>query len=429
MAVRLLAAVRLETGVEPALPEWLREPTVAHLARMVDEARAGKIGGTRQAGARIRELASRVRLDDDLIFTREKSGTAVVLTGAAGLIGRRLAANLVETGTREVICLVREGHEARSERTLFDFLARRGLPGSAIRIVGADLAKPRLGLDEARFEDLARGVGSVIHCGAALNLVAGYAALEPANVGGTREALRLAALAGADFHHVSSIGVLPYGAGRRVLESDSMEGDGELLTGYCESKWVAERTVREAMARGLRASISRPGLTLAGGAGEGDDLLGAILRLAREVQALPRLDIPVDLVDADYVAGAIARLAADPRAAGGTYHLTHPEPLPLADCVDRLAAAGFRIPLVDFDEWRERLGSALPRLGDSRIAAIGAFIAAHDADSITPARIDCREAIRLLEGTGPRCPGVMEILAPRLLALTNAPAKEMEVVA
>ena len=57
-----------------------------------------------------------------------------------------------------------------------------------LRIVGGDLALPRLGLAQAHFARLAREVGTIFHAGASVNLVAPYEALEAANVAGTREA-------------------------------------------------------------------------------------------------------------------------------------------------------------------------------------------------------------------------------------------------
>ena len=423
LAVRLIARMRQELGVELSLPQWLREPTIAHLARMADAAATGE-NSRAPAGRAIAELRGRVRLADDIRFTHARAAGegAVLVTGAAGLIGRRLVAGLARQGGREIVCMVRAGGEARAEALLRAFLAARGIDaGERLRVVGGDLARARLGLTEAQFRDLAARVGTIIHCGATVNLVAGYGALEAANVGGTHEALRLAALAGADFHHVSSVGVLPYGAGKRVLESDPIDVEGVLLTGYCETKWVAERTVRLAMERGMRGAIYRPGLTLADEDPARDGgVLACALQLARAAGALPRLDIPLDLVGADYVAGAIVRIAADLRAQGGTFHLTHPEPVKLADFVRQ---SRLPVPLQDFGAWRERIERVLPTLDDPRVVALGALIASQDEASITPAEIDCRETLRLLEGSGLRCAPVREILAPLVSqALAPEPA-------
>ena len=134
--------------------------------------------------------------------------------------------------------------------------------------------------------------------------------------------------------------------------------------------------------------------------------------LARKVGSLPRLAIPVDVVHAGYVAAAIARISADPRAEAGTFHLTHPEPVALADLLAE--ACGGVIALQPYEAWRARLELILPTIEDERAAALGALIVTQDEPSITPAAIDCRETLRLLRGTGVRCPPVREILAPML---------------
>jgi thioester reductase-like protein len=393
LAVRLVARVRDETGVEVSLPQWLREPTLAHLARLAEGSGSAAAGGTP-----IAELEKHVRLADDIRFDAAlPTGGAILVTGAAGLIGRRLVAALVQQGARDIVCLVRPGSAAKVP----------ALPG--VEVVEGDLALPRFGLPQPFFDALARRVGTIFHVGATVNLVAGYAALEAANVGGTHEAIRLAAAANATLHHVSSVGVLPYGAGRRVLETDSIEVDGRLLTGYCETKWVAERLVRLAMQRGLRATIHRPGLTIAPEARREGGVLECVMALATRLGALPALELPIDLVGADYVAGAIAAIAREPRNVGGTFHLTHPHPLALA-ALAPLAQATLGLEMQPYEAWRTRLAAELPRIDDARCAALAALIVSHDAEAITPAVIDCRQARRAIAGRV-ECPGVADLLA------------------
>jgi amino acid adenylation domain-containing protein/thioester reductase-like protein len=395
LAVRLLARVRDDTGVEVSLPQWLREPTLANLARKVEQP-ASDFRGTRHAS--ITDLERHVRLADDIRFNAERPrGASILVTGAAGLIGRRLVGHLARQGGHEILCLVRPGSASRAP------------VAAGVRIVEGDLALPRFGLSEPLFESLARRVGAIFHVGATVNLVAGYEALEAANVGGTHEAIRLAALGNATLHHVSSVGVLPYGAGRRVLETDSIEVDGALMTGYCESKWVAERLVRMAMQRGLRATIHRPGLTIAGDAKREDGVLECVLALATQVRALPSLDMPIDVVSADYVAEAIATIAGEARALGGTFHLTHPRPVQMAALARRVAAT-FGLAIEPFEAWQARLASVQARIEDPRCAALAALILSHDAASIAPASIDCRGAVRALGGRV-NCPSVLDLLA------------------
>jgi len=163
------------------------------------------------------------------------------------------------------------------------------------------------------------------------------------------------------------------------------------------------------MQRGLRATIHRPGLTIATDGRREGGVLECAAALAARLQALPRLEVPIDVVSADYVAEAIATLAADARAVGGTFHLTHPRPLQMTALARRVAGS-LGLAIQPFEAWQARLAADLPEIEDPRCAALAALIVSHDADSITPAAIDCREAVRALAGRVP-CPPVLELLA------------------
>ena len=126
--------------------------------------------------------------------------------------------------------------------------------------VGGDLGELLLGMPEEEFDALAREVDLVIHAGAAVNLVYPYPSLEAPNVGGTREALRLACRHKTKpFHFVSTDGIFPPNAGLCEEDADLDPLADAREDGYGRSKWVAEMLVREAADRGLPACVYRPG--------------------------------------------------------------------------------------------------------------------------------------------------------------------------
>ena len=104
------------------------------------------------------------------------------------------------------------------------------------------------------------------------------------NIGGTREVLRLACLAGATVQYVSTNGVLPPASGDKGWPEDAMldvdEVPTRLADGYGQTKWVAEQLVLEASRRGLPVRIHRAG-TISGhsasGAANAWDLLTALI--------------------------------------------------------------------------------------------------------------------------------------------------------
>jgi amino acid adenylation domain-containing protein/thioester reductase-like protein len=417
LAMQLLVRVGREFDCEPPLSQWLAEPTLAHLARIVDRSESAAATIATKRTDSVSGLRGRVQLADDIVCSppREYGSGAILITGASGLIGLRLIAGYLLNSSRDLICLVRDRGEGEPERQIGKFLAEQGLSPADWRtrlsLVQGDLALPRFGLSDSAFQALATATGSVFHVGAKVNLIAGYESLEAVNVRGTHEVIRLAAMAGAPLHHVSSVGVLPYGAGRVVRETDSIDVPGELFTGYCQSKWVAEQCVRLAAKRGLRTAIYRPGLTIASEAAAHErDLLAALFSLSGIVGAFPALDMPVDFVTADYVASAMRCIASQPGAIGGTFHLTHPQPLPFGSLMAELAHAGTSIERMPFDTWKQHLLRALPRIEDRHAASIGALIAAREADDLTPARVDCSHACALLEGKDLHCAPISSIL-------------------
>lgn len=418
-AVKLVATVRRQFGTNVSLTQWLADPTLAHMARLIAATSAHALVGLRPVSSAT-SLRDKVHLASDLVFSLPKSdGTGeLLITGGTGLIGSRLIARLLLQSSRDLVCLVRKLDDTHPEGRLSSFIRQSGIPAaqwtSRVRFVVGDLAQRQFGLCDADFTALASRIGSIFHVGAKVNLIAGYDTLEAANVGGTHEAVRLAALAGASMHFVSSVGVLPYGAGTTVTETDSVDTPGTLLTGYCETKWVAEQTVRLAASRGLRTTIYRPGLTIDETAPGEHDMLALLLALTRQVGGLPALDIPVDLTTADYVAAAIVHIAGHPRSEGGTFHLTHPVPELLADLVKR---TGMAMPMLPFDVWRAKLEAALHTMTDPRVAALGAMIVGQREADITPARIECCAALALLKASGIVCLPVATIVSMRLRSL------------
>ncbi|MEU5778140.1 hypothetical protein ABZ819_33175 [Streptomyces venezuelae] len=59
--------------------------------------------------------------------------------------------------------------------------------------------------------------------------------------------------------------------------------------------------------------------------------------------------VPVDAVDV--VARSLVELCRKPDAAGGTYHLTHPDPVPLTDVFAAMRRAGYPLDGVDAEQW------------------------------------------------------------------------------
>ena len=147
-----------------------------------------------------------------------KDAKAVFLTGATGFLGAFLLNDLLENTSAQIICLVRfkdpsdediPSGVARLRRNLIDYgLWRDGIM-ERIEVLPGNLERKRFGLSPTDFTALASRVQVIVHAAATVNLVYPYAALRGANVGGTREIIRLACVNGATIQYVSTNGVLP----------------------------------------------------------------------------------------------------------------------------------------------------------------------------------------------------------------------------
>ncbi|RKR91092.1 amino acid adenylation domain-containing protein/thioester reductase-like protein [Micromonospora pisi] len=315
-----------------------------------------------------RRLADDARLGPT--FTVPYSGhqaesADVLLTGATGFLGAYLARDLLRNTSARVHCLVRARDAEHARQRVLDNLAANGCleSGATERVVGvpADLARPRLGIDDRTWRRLAEEIGAIYHNGAQVNSLLPYDRLRAANVAGTRELLRLATHVHAkSFHHVSSDAVFDaYGYHRyaTIYEDEPLAHAASLYGGgYAETKWVADKLVEHARAAGLHASIYRPGPimgALSGGCGQLGDFITRFIKGVIQLGACPELEATVDFVPVDVVSELIVTLSRDdvPR----TYHLTHPNPITYREFVDAIRDAGYRLDVLPLHVWDAEL--------------------------------------------------------------------------
>ncbi|HEX6355423.1 amino acid adenylation domain-containing protein [Actinophytocola sp.] len=372
LAVQLVAKVQEQLGIDDEhnyllVTSLLNEPTMRAFTATVEDIR--RAGTATRVGP-----VDRWRPDVEWDVPRVthagpepnwRDPRQVFLTGATGFLGAHLLRELLDRTDARIHALVRGRDVALAQRRLADAQRRYGihrpLPEHRVRPVLGDLTKPRLGMGEAEWEQEAADADVIHHCGAEVNFLYPYEKLRTANVFGTQEVLRLAARRAVPVHHVSTMSVV-HGmgvAGVRLVTEDTPLDNVELLgMGYWESKWVAEEMVRAAAAAGLPAVIHRPheisGHTEGFAWGSGVALC-ELFRLITELELAPDLDLALNLVPADYVAGAIVHLGLRQPAKGQTYHLVNPREALLGDMVDRLRVHGHRIRTVDYQSWTEAM--------------------------------------------------------------------------
>jgi nucleoside-diphosphate-sugar epimerase len=279
----------------------------------------------------------------------------ILVTGATGLVGRRIVISLLRRTGASIVVLVRD--PARWQA----IAARLGAATSRVTAIRADITRPALGMDA---KAVRRRIGSpslVIHSAADIVFSRSLADARRVNAQGTSNVVELAAtFPHTRFVHVSTA----FAVGRRTgaIADDDDAGDAGWVNSYEQSKHEAESLVRSS---GLEYVIARPSTIVC------DDVRGAVTQVNAVHRAL-RLyhaglasmmpgtdDTPIDVIPADWAADGIAKLALARETAGLTLHLCAGEgALPLGELLDRTYALWSRDPA-----WRRR-GIARPALSD-----------------------------------------------------------------
>jgi thioester reductase-like protein/amino acid adenylation domain-containing protein len=372
-AAQLSSRVEQGFGVHVSMPLFMEDPTLAGLCDRIETLqRDGKDVQSQPS----EDLRAEAVLDPEIAPQSAANGTRtlrdagdVFLTGATGFLGAFLLEGLLSSTNARVHCLVRQrGGMESIEANLRRYGLWQTEWKERIVPVAGDLGEPSFGMTDRGFDTLAKEVDLIIHAAAVVNLVYPYSALQAANVGGTRELLRLACRHEAKpVHHVSTNGIFPPGMGLCEEETDLDELAEAREDGYGQSKWVAEKLVREAAGRGLPVSVYRPG-NVSGhsesGASNPRDLIGAVIVESTRLGYAPEIEgWHMEMTPVDFVAAAILHLASEKAAQGGTYHLANPEPPPADEVFDRLEEQGYPLERLPYDEWLQKIDAAPPEEG------------------------------------------------------------------
>lgn len=348
---------------------------------------------------------------------------SILVTGATGLIGRRVVASLLRRTDAPIVVLVREPARWCSIAT------QLGAAAARVTAVRADITRPALGLD---LRTMARSLGTpslLVHSAGDIVFSRSLAESRSVNVEGTRNVVELAySFPEVRIVHVSTA----FAVGRRtgfVTERDDPGGAG-WVNAYEQSKYEAEQLV---CSSDLEYVIARPSTVVC------DDVSGTVTQVNAVHRAL-RLyhaglasmmpgaeDTPVDVIPANWVADAIARLALMDAAIGRTVHLCAGEgALSLGALLDRTYALWSRDT-----SWRRRYVArpalsdlrtyelferSVDLVGDARLKRITRSLSHFVPQLALPKRFDTSQARALLGDAAPPVRSYWERMLEWLLA-------------
>ncbi|WP_242223488.1 non-ribosomal peptide synthetase [Bacillus cereus group sp. BfR-BA-01380] len=293
----------------------------------------------------------------------------VLLTGATGYLGAHILKQLLDLPSTVIYCLVRNNDKQElggklEERMEFYFGTEilSKMKGRIILLKG-DLSLINLGLSSQIINTLKNDLDTIIHCGGDVRHYGEREHFQKVNVQSTKYLLRLAKKADARFHYISTLSVVGHAENdpNEFLFFESDFDRGQILDNvYLESKFQAEKIVREAIKKGIRATIYRVGNLV------GDSVTGqfqyninenAFYRLLKGIflsKAAPKVHTYIDLTPVDYCSSAITQLSYMDNTIGQTMHICNPVQLNWEQFINNLKGFGYDIRLLDEQEYIDK---------------------------------------------------------------------------
>lgn len=271
----------------------------------------------------------------------------ILLTGATEMVGAHLLALLGKRSEIErIYLLVTRGQDEKTTRTLRRLLNFASPLRAEVRYLYGDMWLPRFGLKEAEWQELARTIDTLFHCGenrsGRLRFLSGSSCrADPLDTCiellGLNQRLRLG--------HLSTAFVS--GRRRGLFTEFDLECGQRFNSAWEHNNYQTELKLRRSPVSD-RVTVFRPSFIL------GDSRNGTAFALSGFYPVLRRLRrsatqaicgdplARIDIVPVDYVAAAMIALSSDPGQSGRTFHLVagwH-KSLPLKALIAMIASHG-----------------------------------------------------------------------------------------
>lgn len=261
------------------------------------------------------------------------------ITGATGNLGREFIRLILDQTEHRLLLLARpkasNSHNERIEKMLAK-MEINGRSKERIEVFSGDVAQPRLGLGEKDWNRVSGETDEFYHIAALTNLGANWDEAQKINLNGTLHALELARRALEKgrlkrFFYFSTAYVAGSLTPTHALE-DLLPQNPKFANAYEETKFLAERKVREEAKQGLPSTIFRPSIVVGdseGGAVSEFNVIYPFLRLFAHglLKKVPsRPESFFNIVPIDFVVKASWAIAQQEDSIGKTFHLVSENP-------------------------------------------------------------------------------------------------------
>jgi thioester reductase-like protein len=284
----------------------------------------------------------------------------VFITGATGFLGSYVLDLYLRETDAKLLVLTRAKSRADGLEKLWKGLQIHMDPATfwelegRMEVVSGDLAEPKLGMDDATYDRVAKGAEAILHIAASLNRKSEKACLNH-NLKGTLNVLKLARAA-QDHHGLRRFGEVSTTAvaGKRwsetLTEDEAIDWNRSDYDPYARTKKFCEHMVNELLPD-VPHTVFRPA-TVLGDSRHPRTTQFDMVRAFNTVFDLPvfpiRPEARVDIVNADWVGRAMFEIFRDDaKAKHEVYHLSSGTASPVAkDIAKAMSGAGRRPPVM-----------------------------------------------------------------------------------
>ncbi|KAL4876141.1 putative hybrid NRPS/PKS enzyme [Aspergillus karnatakaensis] len=278
----------------------------------------------------------------------------VILTGATGFLGRALLQRLVNAPLIKLVHCIASRDSKRYNDPIFSH--------SKVQIHQGNLALPELGLHPHTAASILSEADTIIHNGADVSFLKSYFSLRQTNLDSTKQLACWAVQHGLRFHYVST-GAVTYLSGQQSYPATSVRDfppptDGS--NGYIASKWASEVHLEQMHTEySMPVVIHRPS-SITGPGAPATDMMSSVLKYAKMLRALPRLDLVTgfyDFISVERAADQIVKVVVAPaRHAGVQYVYESGEVQVRSDRIQAVLEAEAReaFTVLEMEEWVKR---------------------------------------------------------------------------